>query len=172
MDEEFGGLVGLRWGPAHCEGVEGFAFSGEADVLVGEVGLLAFVGVELFAGGFDDDFGGGAFAVDLPGARVVDGFAVDSGPLGDGFEDAALFGVGEAGGGVGDVEEEVAVLADDVYEEIDDFFGGFVGGAELVVPLADAGVGLPGAGIDLVEDAALVVDDAGGGVGAVGGGFC
>ncbi len=39
------------------------------------------------------------------------------------------------------------------------------------MPLADAGVGLPGAGIDLVEDAALVVDDAGGAVGAVGEGF-
>ena len=76
--------------------------------------MLAFVGVEFRWVGVDDYLGGGAFAVDLPGAGGVDGFAVDRGPLGDGFEDAELFGVGEAGGGEGDVEEEVAVLADDV----------------------------------------------------------
>ncbi len=67
--------------------------------------------------------------MDLPGARGVDGFAVDARPLGDGFEDAELFGVGEAGGGEGDVEEEVAVLADDVDQEVDDFFWRLVGGA-------------------------------------------
>ena len=122
-------MVGLGWGPAHGQGVEGFAFGCEADVFVGEVGLLAFVGVELFAVGLDDDLGGGAFAVDPPGARVVDRFAVDRGPLGDGFEDTELFGVGETGGGERDVEEEVAVLADDVDQEVDDFFGGLVGGA-------------------------------------------
>ena len=129
---------------------------------MGEVGLLAFVGVELFAVGLDDDLGGGAFAVDLPGAGGVDAFAVDGHPLGDAFEDAELFGVGHAGGGEGDVEQEVAVFADDVDEEVDDFLGGLVGGAELVVPLADAGVGLPGLGGDVVEDAAFAVDDAGG----------
>ena len=40
---------GGAFGPALNEGVDGGAFGGEADVGGGEVGLLAFVGVELLA---------------------------------------------------------------------------------------------------------------------------
>ena len=118
----------------------------------------------------DDDFGGGAFAVDLPGAGGVDAFAVDGHPCGDAGEDLAFGEVELAGVGQREVEQQVAVFADDVDEEVDDLLGGLVGDAAFVVPVADAGVGLPWGCGDAVEDAALAVEGAGAD-GAVGGGL-
>ena len=105
------------------EGVEGGAFGGEADVGGGQVGFFAFVGIELLAVFGDDDFGGGAFTVDLPGAGGVDAFGVDGHPAGDAAEGLEFLPVELAVVGEGEVEEEVAVFADDVDEEVDDFFG-------------------------------------------------
>lgn len=104
--------------------------------------------------------GGRAFSGGLPGAGCEDGFAVDGHPRGELGYDSELFGIGLAAGGQRDVEHEVSVAGDDVDELIDDLLGRFVFLAELVVPLADAGVGLPGARIDFVDDSALAIEDA------------
>ena len=86
-------------------------------------------------------------------------------PGGDGLEEGALVGVDGAVALDRDVEHEVAVLADDVDERVDDGDGRLVAvvgeEGEFVVPVADAGVGLPGVGLDAVGLAALDVEGEG-----------
>src|SRR5271168_2150638 len=82
------------FGPALNEDVDGGTLGGEANVGGGEVWLFAFV--ETAA---SDDFGGGAFAEDLPRTGGVDAFAVDGHPCGDAGEDLALSEVKFAGVG-------------------------------------------------------------------------
>ena len=57
----------------------------------------------------------------------------------------------------GDVQEQVAVLANDVDQFLDHGVRGAVGRAAVVMPVADAGVGLPGIGLDGVGAAAFEI---------------
>ena len=152
-------LVG---GPAEGKGVEGRAFGGEADV-GGGVGALLVFGEALVVGEVLR-----ALAEDREGAGAVDGFAVGGEPGGESLEKGDLVLVDGAGAADGDGEEEVAVFADDVDERVNDGARRFVGvvfeDGAFVVPVADAGVGLPGIGEDVFGAAALDVEGDGSGV--------
>src|ERR1017187_9169877 len=81
--------------------------------------------------------------------------------MGNAIDRDPLFKVELAGVRQREVEKQVAVLAHDVCEQIDDLLGGLVLLAALVVPLADAGIGLPGVRGDSVCNTALVIESAG-----------
>ena len=89
---------------------------------------------------------------DLPGSRREDSFAVHGHPVSQRGDDGQLFLVRLAAGGQRNVQHEVSVAGDDIDQHIDNFFWRFVLLAEVVMPLADAGVGLPGARGDGVDD--------------------
>src|SRR5664279_2858383 len=114
LDEEL--AVG---GPDEGEGVDGVALAGEADVL-DRVGALA-----LLVEAAGDDVGW-AFAEDDEGTRAVDGLAVLWNPGGDGFKEGALVAVDGAVALDRNVEHEVAVLADDVDQCVNDGDGRLV----------------------------------------------
>jgi len=148
--------------PAEGEGVEEVAFGGEADVRGGVGALLVFgkapvVGEVLCA-----------LAEDAEGACAVDGFPVGGDPGGEGFEKGELILVDGAVAADGDGEEQVTVFADHVDEGVDDGARGLVGVAvedgAFVVPVADAGVGLPGVRQDVFGATAFDVEGDGAGV--------
>ena len=86
----------------------------------------------------------GPLAEGQPRPGRVDRLAVDGHPCGHLLEHLFDFGIERAVGPLHDIEQQVAVLADDVDEHVDRP----VDIAELpvlvVVPVADGGVGLPG----------------------------
>lgn len=138
------------------DGVEGVAFLGEADILVGE--RLA---QGVFEGTTDDR--GGPFAVDTPGVGAVDGFTILMEPSADGAEDLLLF-VGDRAVGTGtDVEEEGTVLADDVNEVADDLWSSLVLVMLDVAPgvFGDGSICLPEVGIGIGELSAFDIKDSG-----------
>ena len=105
--------------------------------------------------------GDGPVAEDLPWPRVVDRLRVHGHPVGDPRQHLQLVVVQHAAVRQREVQHQIAVAADDVRQQIDDGLRGLVGDAALVVPVADARVGLPRTRPDRVDDAALDVEDAG-----------
>ena len=93
-----------------------------------------------------------SFAVDLPWPSLVDGLAVDLHPRGHAIEYRDFFAVDRAVRLAGNIENEGAVLADRVDQPVDDVarrqipavFTGLIVKRTVVVPVADAGLRLPG----------------------------
>ena len=141
--------------PAHHEGVQRAALGGVADVGRGQVFAIALVerGV---AGGRRRGASG-----DLPGTRAVDALAVHRHPFGDLFHRLEFVVIRLAAVGQRDVEHQVAVAADDIAEQVHHVLAGLVLLALLVVPAADAGIGLPRVGQDVAGHAALDIERAG-----------
>ena len=135
--------------------VEATIFYGETHVFCGIGATFAFVEV---AGG---DGVWRAFPIDAEGPCAEDGFAIAGHPGREIGENLSFVGVDGSVSLERDVEAEIAVLADDVCEQFDDDFGGFVlvliEGVDVVVPVADAGVGLPGQGEDVVGTASFEI---------------
>src|ERR1035441_10173277 len=141
--------------PAHDESVQRTLLGGVAYVVGREVFAVAFIEGDV------SGRGRGRAAGDLPGTRAVDAFAIDRHPFGDFFHRLEFFVVRLAAVGQRNVEHQVAVAADDVAHQVHDVFAGLVFLALLVVPAADAGVGLPGIGQDVAGHAAFDVERAG-----------
>src|ERR1035441_8270435 len=99
-------------GPAHDEGIERAAVCGEANILRGEVALLVSVEVS----SCDFDFGGGAFAVNLPGTRGIDSLAVHRHPIRNALQRLQLLEVQLTGVRQREIQQQVTVLADDIVD--------------------------------------------------------
>jgi hypothetical protein len=146
-------------GPAENDGVQDVAFDGVAHVAGGEAGRGEFTEAEGFvAAGL-----GRALAENRPRPGAVDGLAVDAEPVSDLEQDFAG-GLGDEAVGLrADVEQEHAVLADDVYE-VGDEAAGFLEFVALDVSpgdVGDRGIGLPDQGPDLAEPGTLQVEHGG-----------
>ena len=136
--------------PGKHRAVQVLALHGEADVLGGEdllhaVGELALLDL------------GGALAVLAPDLGVVDGLAVDGHPVADGGQDGGvLLGDGAVRLGA-DVQQQGAVLGDDVHQVANETLGGLELVALSPAPgvAGNGGIGLPEEGLDLRELAAL-----------------
>ena len=99
-------------------------------------------------------FGGGAFGT-LPGTSSVDGFAIDLEPIAQFLETTKLNrGDGAVGFGA-NIEEQVAVFADDIDEEMDEIGGGnrfgLAFGTVIAERAAESTALFPLFGIDLRE---------------------
>src|SRR5215204_5862342 len=103
---------------------------------------------------------GRSFAGDLPGAAAEDAFSVGSHPRLHAVQQMEAFVVQGAVGSLGDVQQQVAVLADDVHQHLENVPRGLVDVAHVVEPVTDAGVGLPGVFEDLVALTPLDVEHA------------
>src|SRR6185503_17928896 len=150
------------------ECVNSVAFRGESDVASGEIGFLALVGIELLAVFSDNDLGGWTLAINFPRTGSINAFTVDGHPTGDAVESHHLFKIEFARIGYREIEQKIAVLADDIHQQVNDLFRRFVLYTPLVVPCADAGVGLPGSGRDVIKYAAFTVESTGSGCAVAG----
>src|SRR6185437_14810563 len=137
-------------------GVQDLPAGREANVLSGEGRARG-----VFEGAFDDL--GGALAKYLPGARAVDGFAVDAEPAADFSEDFHL----RLGDGAvrprADIEEQRTVLTDDVDQVVNDRRRGLVVLILDITPgvLRNRGIGLPEEWPNVGKLTALDVEDGG-----------
>ena len=102
----------------------------------------------------------GARAEDFVRPRCVDAFAVHRHPRGHALDDGHFPVVGHAAVRQWEVQQEIAIAADDIHKHVDDALRGLVLGAGIVVPVADARVRLPRARPDAVDHAALYVEHA------------
>ena len=103
----------------------------------------------------------GAFAEHLPGTRAVNAFAIHRHPIRDlrrGCCSSSASSSPEFGSGK--FSSRLPLRLTMSHSISIDRLGRLVLRAALVVPVADAGVGLPGIGPDLVHDAALHVEHA------------
>src|SRR5579859_4690954 len=118
----------------------------EADVLGGE-------GAHLLLAELARTHLGRAFARHAPGAAAEDGFAIAAGPAADLFDDLALLGIDGAIAADRDTEQQIAVFRDHVAQPVDDRLSPDIGllleTLAIIVPIADAGIGLPGQGLDV-----------------------
>src|ERR1035437_6032679 len=146
---------GFALRPAHDEGVQRTVLCGEADVIGREVFAVAFI-----EGGVSSRRRG-CVAGDLPGTRAVNAFAVHRHPPGDLFHGLELLVIRLTTVGQRNVEHQVAVAADNIAQQVHHVLAGLVLLTFLVVPAADAGIGLPGIGLYVAGHAALDVEGAG-----------
>jgi len=85
-------------------------------------------------------------AEDFPGACAEDAIFIDVHPCRDAFENVDLVGINRAVGFYWDAKQQVAVFADDIDQSLDDGFALLYRDArkyQIVMPLAQAGIGLP-----------------------------
>src|SRR5581483_8926997 len=101
----------------------------------------------------------GTVSEDFPGTRCVDTFAVDCHPLRDLIQNHSLFVVELSTVRQRKIQHEIAVPADDIDEQIDDVLWRLILRFTVIVPLADAGIGLPSIGRYAGCDASLPVKD-------------
>ena len=98
-------------GPAHLEGIDVLALAGEAVVGGLPIELIlpetALRGVDL------------SFYGDVPGASAIDPFPVDTIPVREVRQDRQAFVIQGAIGLLRKVEEQVAILGDDVHQHLD-----------------------------------------------------
>nr|GFC89725.1 hypothetical protein [Tanacetum cinerariifolium] len=146
-------------GPAQRGGKQRFALRDVANILSPK--RLALALIEALGAEGSGGLLGRAFAKYFPGAGAVDALAIGLHPGADALHDGALLVVDGAIAAHGHAHEQVAVFAHHVHEGVDNGFGAFVAvavvDAAVVVPLAQAGIGLPGQGLNLVALAALDV---------------
>ena len=135
-------------GPAESKGVQGVALGRKPDFL----GIVLEILLEVAA--FDLDR---AFAVNQPGARAEDRFAVDGVPLGELLEHLLDLGIERAVRALHHVEQEISVLADVVHQHVDDPAHRAELPVPVVEPVSNRGVGLPGIWINPRHDAAFEV---------------
>jgi len=102
---------------------------------------------------------GGAFAVDRPGFRRIDGLSIAIEPRTHVEQDGAHFVGNGPIGAWADAEKKIAVLAHDVDELVNEELGCLETVVLHVTPgqVADGGIGLPVAGIDAGTQAAFKV---------------
>src|ERR1039458_6782674 len=81
-------------------------------------------------------------AEDLPRSSRVYALAVHPHPRGDALQDRHLLVIGHAAVWQREVEKEIAVAADNVHQHIDHALRSLVSRPRIVVPVADAGIGL------------------------------
>src|ERR1039457_1474120 len=135
----------------------------EADVLAREVDTLALVevlrrAVEALAWRALAD--ARPFAEYLPRPRGIDRLGVHFHPRCDGGEDLELPVVGHAARRQRDVEQQIAVAADNIHQQIDDRLRPLVDRLAVVMPVPDAGVGLERPRLDFIHHAALDIQNA------------
>ena len=87
-----------------------------------------------------------AVAEDLPRPACVDALAVDRHPFRDFLQNDPLFVIEFTAVGQREIQHQVAIAAYDVDQQIDHVLGRLVLGFPVVMPFADAAVGLPGVG--------------------------
>ena len=136
--------------PGQKRGVQDVAIPDEAEIAAGKRMLPPVVDELARAVGL-------ALAVNAPRARSVNAFAVHVHPPGQSFEELQFILIDRAVAADRDVQQQIAVLADDIHQLFHDAFHGAILEAAPIMPVADAGVGLPRVGLDAVGAAALEI---------------
>src|ERR1019366_1188703 len=138
-----------RGRPSKRECIQGTILYRESNVLggVGEFALVehASTGAAL------------PFAVNLPRPCSVDCLSIDRNPICEAAQNSLFLGVKCAIGPQWKIQKQVAILAHDVDEHLDNSGGRFVSNVALVVPVAHTGIGLPRFFPDLVLNTSLVI---------------
>ena len=137
----------------HQEGINGVALAGVANVGGHPAGLVLGEALD-----FDPRI---AFAKGFPGARTVYAIAADLEPGSQLVEYELGFFVNGAIRPLKDVEEHGSVLRRDVDDHINDLIGVLIDLADIVEPIADAGIRLPREFLNALKLALFNIENAG-----------
>src|ERR1035437_4480706 len=138
-----------RGRPSKRERIEGTILYSESNILggVGEFAVVEHASTRAAL----------PFAVNPPMPCSVDCFSIDRNAICEAAQNSLFLGVKCAIGPQWKIQKQVAILAHDVDEHLDDCGGRFVSDVALVVPVAHTGIGLPRLFPDLVLNTSLVI---------------